>query len=101
APEDGGAGGAGGAAAASGGAGAGGSAGGGAAAGAGGAGAAGGAVDFLSGLPDDLKTHGALAGHKNLEGLVRSYVHAQGMIGVPPERVLKIPTKADDAAGWD
>lgn len=46
----------------------------------------------------DLANDPAVSSYRNLEDLVRSHVHAQRMIGVPPERVLKLPAGDE---GWD
>lgn len=49
-------------------------------------------------LPQDLRTHPSLAKVANFEGMARSLINAQGLIGQDPNRLTVIPDGKDDAA---
>ncbi len=53
---------------------------------------------FREVLPEDLRAHPSLAKVSDLEGMARSLVHAQGMIGRDPDRLVELPD-ADDRDG--
>lgn len=48
-----------------------------------------------------LKTSPSIQRYKTPEDLGRAYVNLEKRFGVPPERLLTVPEKPDDAAGWD
>ncbi len=50
------------------------------------------ANNFREALPEDIRSHAALAKIENLESLGRSFVNAQQMIGKDPSRLVEIPT---------
>src|SRR3990170_781823 len=60
-----------------------------------GAGGSSGAADWRTGLPDDLRSHTALADIKDVGGLAKSFVNAQSLIG----RSVRIP--GEDASAED
>lgn len=49
------------------------------------------ADNFREALPEDIRSHAALAKIENIEGLGRSFINAQQMIGKDPSRVVEIP----------
>lgn len=49
------------------------------------------ARDFKSALPEDLRNHDSLAKVSDLEGMARSFVAAQQMIGKDPARSVELP----------
>lgn len=58
------------------------------------------AADWLSGVTPEHKGYIETKGWKNVGDLVGSYQNAEKLIGVPPNRVVKLPEKADDAESW-
>ncbi len=50
------------------------------------------ANDFRSALPEDIRGHVALEKIADIEGLGRSFINAQQMIGKDPSRVVELPT---------
>ncbi len=48
--------------------------------------------NFREALPEDLRGHASLAKVADLEGMARSLVNAQAMIGKDPSRLVEIPT---------
>ena len=51
------------------------------------------AKDFRSALPEDIRGHAALEKIADIEGLGRSFINAQQMIGKDPSRVVELPTE--------
>lgn len=56
--------------------------------------------DWTTGFNDDLKGYVQNKGFKDSASVVESYRNFEKLIGVPQERVLKLPTKEDDPA-WN
>lgn len=65
---------------------------------AGASGAAG--ASFADSLPEDIRGEAAFKDIKDLGGLAKGYLHAQKLIGHPPERLLTLPA-GDDPKEWD
>lgn len=59
------------------------------------------ATDWTSSLSDEAKGFVQNKGWKEAGLAVESYRNLEKAIGVPPERLLKIPEKADDVQGWN
>lgn len=57
-------------------------------------------VSWTTGLADDVRGIAELKGWKTADDAVRSYHNLEKMRGVPPERLLTIPDKAEDIEGW-
>jgi len=57
-----------------------------------------GTPDWRDSLPEDLKSHEALAKHDSLEGLARGFVNAQKVIGKDPNSLIEVPGQD---AGFD
>ncbi len=51
------------------------------------------AKDFRAALPEDIRGHASLAKIADIEGLGRSFINAQQMIGKDPSRVVELPTE--------
>lgn len=58
-------------------------------------------TDWTSGLNEEVKGYVTKKGFKDPAMVLDSYVQLEKLIGVPKERLLKLPEKADDAAGWN
>jgi hypothetical protein len=55
-------------------------------------------ADFRSALPQELATHKSLSDIKDIEGLAKSYVHAQELVG---KSRLPMPSPEAPPAEWD
>jgi hypothetical protein len=53
---------------------------------------------LLDGLPEDLRSDSSLASIKNFDGLIKSYIHAQRMVGADK---LALPGKGAPESDWD
>lgn len=49
-------------------------------------------------LPADLKTSPSLARYEDVPGLAKAYISLEQRMGVPPERLLKLPADGEDWA---
>lgn len=59
------------------------------------------ASDWTAGLNDEMKGYVQNKGFKDPASVLDSYRNYEKLMGVPKERIAKIPEKDDDAAGWD
>lgn len=55
---------------------------------------------FAETLPADIRNEAAFKDIKSLDDLAKSYLNAQRMIGVPAERLLRLPD-SDDPKAWE
>jgi hypothetical protein len=51
-------------------------------------------------LSPELQGYVETKGFKDVSGAIESYRNMEKLLGVPKERILKLPEKADDAEGW-
>lgn len=58
--------------------------------------AAGGTSDWVSGLPENVRGYVANKGFKDPSMVVDAYQNLERLIGLPKERLLKLPEKPDD-----
>lgn len=72
-----------------------------AAAGGGGGGADGGATSWLESLPEALRGDRNLAKYESLEAFANGHINTIKRLGKDPERLIEMPAKPDDTAGWD
>lgn len=56
--------------------------------------------DWAKDWPEDIRAPIVAKGYKSPQDVATAYIAAQKLLGVPAERILKVPEKADDAAGW-
>ncbi len=59
------------------------------------------AGDWTSGLGDDLKGYVQNKGFKDTASVLNSYMNMEKLMGVPAERLLKLPATAEDPAWGD
>lgn len=59
------------------------------------------AADWTSGLPEEMKGYVQNKGFKDPSAVVESYRNFEKLMGVPQDRMIKLPEKADDKAAWD
>lgn len=57
--------------------------------------------DWTTGLNEDLRGYVQNKGFKDVSAVVDSYRNFEKLIGVPQDRVIKLPTKEDDPAWGD
>lgn len=57
--------------------------------------------DWTSGLNEDLRGYVQNKGFKDVPMLADGYRSLEKFHGVPENRLVKVPEKADDAAGWE
>lgn len=58
-------------------------------------------TDWTASLDDDAKGYVTNKGFKTPADVLKSYRNAETLLGVPADNVLKLPTKDDDADGWN
>jgi hypothetical protein len=58
------------------------------------------ASDWTASLPDLQRGYAQNKGWKDPGGVVDSYMNFEKLMGVPKERILKLPEKDDDVEGW-
>lgn len=68
---------------------------------AGASGGSAGTTDWTSTLNDDLKGFVQTKGFKDPGAVLDSYKNLEKLMGAPRERLMTIPDKDDDKAGWD
>lgn len=56
--------------------------------------------DWTTGLNDDMKGYVQNKGFKDPVSVLESYRNYEKLMGVPQDRLLKLPEKAEDAEGW-
>lgn len=59
------------------------------------------AASFADSLPEGIRTDAAFASVKSLEDLAKGYHGYAKKFGLPPDRLLTLPEKDDDAEGWN
>lgn len=57
--------------------------------------------DWRSSLNEELKGYVELKGFKDPVSVVDSYRNIEKLLGAPKERLVKLPEKDDDVAGWN
>lgn len=57
-------------------------------------------TDWVTGLNEDLRGYVTSKGFKDAAAVVESYRNFEKTRGVPQERLLTLPEKADDVEGW-
>lgn len=70
------------------------------AAGASGASGAAAPAEWTAALPENLKGYVTNKGFKDPSSVVDAYQNLEKLIGVPKDRLIKIPEKEDDSAAW-
>ena len=55
---------------------------------------------FLQSLPDEYRADPAFAGFDSIGAMAKSLKDTQSFLGHPREKLVKIPLKEDDKAGW-
>lgn len=58
-------------------------------------------TDWTSGLNDEFKGYVQTKGFKDPSMVLDSYKNLEKLMGAPRERLMTIPEKEDDTAGWD
>lgn len=56
---------------------------------------------WLSGLSEDQRGFAEMKNFKDLGSVIDSYKGLEKVLGVPKERVIRMPEKSDDEAGWN
>jgi hypothetical protein len=56
--------------------------------------------DWISGLQEEARGYVQIKGWKKPDEILDSYRNLEKMHGTPPERLIKLPAKDDDAEGW-
>lgn len=57
-------------------------------------------VDWRSSLPEDLQANPALADIKDVEGLAKSMINAQKLVGMDKDKLLTVPGEDADEDAW-
>lgn len=57
--------------------------------------------EWMSGFDDDLKGYVQNKGFKDPAMVLDSYRNLEKLVGAPKDRLVKLPEKADDQAGWN
>lgn len=57
--------------------------------------------DWSKDLDSEMRGYVQAKGFKDVPGILDSYRNLEKFHGVPQERLLKLPERADDQAGWD
>ena len=58
-------------------------------------------ADWTAGLPEEMKGYVQNKGFKDPSAVVESYRNFEKLMGVPQDRMIKLPEKAEDKAAWD
>lgn len=58
-------------------------------------------ADWTAGFNDDMKGYVQNKGFKDPSAVLESYRNFEKLMGVPQDRMIKLPEKADDKAAWD